>query len=102
MSDTIPEPLLKMLDNLPREIVVKAFEKEIEKQRLDFIEEHFIPKRQVKEAIEKSLAYHKNQLEVNSPINSGVAHYHNIIIDFIENELKERLGLSGEKDVKNN
>ena len=52
-----------------------------------------ITKAKVQKAIEKSLSYHENQRDVNRDLNNMVAHHHEIIIDFIENELKERLGL---------
>lgn len=50
-------------------------------------------KEKVRIEINNSLSYHKQQMELNNPISVIVAHHHEIIIDFIENELKERLGL---------
>ncbi len=50
-------------------------------------------KQKVREEIIKSLSYHKDQQKLNREIAPAVSHHHEIIIDFIENELKERLKL---------
>jgi hypothetical protein len=52
-----------------------------------------IKEQKVSGEISKSLEYHKNQRDVNRDLNNRIAYHHEIIIDFIENELKERLGL---------
>lgn len=58
----------------------------------DDVQKHCLDKGRVREELEKSKAYHKDQQEVNEPW-PRIAHHHEIIIDFIDNELKERFGL---------
>jgi len=52
--------------------------------------EFCLDKQKVREAIEKSREHHKNQLEIDIQPQI-IKHHHEIIIDFIDNELKERL-----------
>lgn len=55
-----------------------------------------LDKARVKKEILNSLLYHENQRKLNIDVSATVAHHHTIIIDFIQNELKERLGLEVE------
>lgn len=48
-------------------------------------------KKQVAGVIEKALLSHKSQSQYNAGVSSIIKHYHDSIVDFIENELKERL-----------
>ena len=51
---------------------------------------------EVKKQIKDSYDYHQQQCRINQEIMPIIAKHHNIIIDYIENELLERLDMTME------